>query len=121
MSRQITRRQPAKLNSNVEQQEFVPAAAWLNIGYEVDGKFFSLRGAGVPFEKLEKLSASATSPEDWQQTVADQNSVIADLEEILATLEPGEAMVLPLAVEIRKPAVKGAETSVKPRVSLIQR
>lgn len=120
MSRQITRRQPATLNP-AAQQQFEPAAAWLNVGYEFGGKFYPIRGAGIPFEKLEKLSASTTSSEVWQQAVADQNSVITDLEEILATLEPGEAVTLPLVVEIRKPAEKGADTGVKPRISLIQR
>ena len=119
MSRQITRRQPAKLSVAAEQQEFVPAEAWLNIGIETESGFVPLQGAGVPVEKLKMASATSNSSEIWQQSAAINNHVVQLIQQKLEGLKAGETVVLNLSVELRKPADK-TEVDSKFDLSSIQ-
>ena len=111
MSRQITRRQPAKLNSNIESQELVPAAAWLNIGYESDQGFIPLQGAGVPIERLKEIRATDNSSDEWRFLVEGNARLQALVQEKLGSLQPGEGVVLKLCVELRRPAEKSDSAS----------
>lgn len=74
------------------------AKLWLNIGYEVNGKFVNLP-VGIPLDTMEPVQARGQNV-DWVQFQTARNELLKALQAAGDQLEPGAEMVIP-TLEIR--------------------
>lgn len=74
------------------------AKLWLNIGYEVNGKFVNLP-VGIPLDTMEPVQARGQNA-DWVQFQTARNELLKALQAAGDQLEPGAEMVIP-TLEIR--------------------
>ena len=83
---------------NNEQRD--PTQVWMNIGYDVDGKFVNLP-LGLGIDTMEPVRISGQDA-DWLNLSHARNDLLKEIQEAAAELEPGEEMELPLVVKIRR-------------------
>lgn len=81
------------------QSDRPEAKVWMNIGYEVEGKFVNLP-LGLPIDTMEGVRVSGQN-EDWIMLQTARNELLQAIQEAGDKLEPGQEMVLPLQVRIR--------------------
>lgn len=80
-------------------QDRPQAKVWMNIGYKVGDKFVNLP-LGLAVDTMEPVEARGQNQE-WLQLQAARNELLKAIQEAGDKLAPGEAMELPLVVEIR--------------------
>lgn len=87
------------------------AQFWLNLGYETDDEarpFVSLpQGIALDTQEKEKTNSSN---KDYAAFNAAKNNLLDQLLEAAASLAPGESMIVPLQIELRR--VNGEQSEV---------
>jgi hypothetical protein len=77
------------------------AKVWMNVGYEMNGRFIHVPGSGTPIDTTEALPVRGQN-EDYIKQVTAQNGTLKLLQDIGAKLQPGQEQVLNLQVRIRR-------------------
>lgn len=77
------------------------AKLWLNVGYEVNGKFVNLP-VGIPLDTMEPAEIKGQN-KDWVAFQSARNGLLKALVEAGSKMEPGAAAELPqLTIQIRR-------------------
>lgn len=85
-------------NPNAEKPK---AKIWLNVGYEINGKFIQLPGGGTPIDTTDLLPVSGQNEDFVKQRTA-QNQLLKMLQDLGAQLQPGQEEELSLTVKLRR-------------------
>lgn len=81
--------------------EAKPAAkVWLNVGYEVAGKFINLP-LGLPIDTMGEAKVQGQN-EDWVKQRNAQNQLLKMLQDLGMSFEPGQEQTINLQVRLRK-------------------
>lgn len=83
-----------------KQDDRPSAQVWANIGYEVNGKFVNLP-MGMPIDTMEEVLVRGQD-EEWLQLQTARNELLKAVQEAGDNLEPGQEIVLPLEIRIRR-------------------
>lgn len=87
--------------TGVNQGDRPKAMIWLNLGYEINGKFVNLP-IGIPVDTMEPAEARGQNV-DWVKFQTSRNELLKALQGIGATLAPGEETVVPnLVIKLRR-------------------
>jgi hypothetical protein len=84
-----------RTNTDTREQ----AKVWLNVGFEVDGKFVNLP-LGLAIDTMEPVQVRGQNQE-WLELQTARNELLQAIQEAGAELEPGQERELPLVVRIR--------------------
>lgn len=88
-------------NTRRNQTQDRPATeVWMNVGYEVEGKFVNLP-LGLGVDTMEPIRISGQDP-DWLNLSHARNDLLKAVQEAANELEPGAEIELPLTVRIRR-------------------
>lgn len=105
---------PAPQSGTTTRREDLPKAnAWLNLGYEVEvlvrdaeGKeatetrFVSIP-VGIPLDTMDPINITTRNTE-FAQLQAAQNDLLQQLKDLAAGRNPGDALIVPLQVQLRR-------------------
>lgn len=91
----------AKNTAPTEERE--KTEFWINVGRQVGDQFVSLP-LGVPLDNLKpvKVPGSGTKNPEFRDLQQKRNKLLAQIQSIMAQLEPGEEHILKLEVQIRR-------------------
>lgn len=90
--------------NNQNQAESKPKSEfWVNVGIERGGKLVSLP-MGIALDKLEarKIPGSSTKNLEFRQLRQAEADLWSKMQQLMATMKPGETVVLPFQVELRR-------------------
>lgn len=76
------------------------AKLWLNIGYDINGKFINLP-VGLPIDTMEAADVRGQN-EDWIKQRTAQNELLKALQAHGAALAPGQEEIVTLTVKLRR-------------------
>lgn len=91
-------------NQNQNQTESKPKSEfWVNVGIERGGKLVSLP-MGIALDKLEarKIPGSSTKNVEFRQLRQAEADLWSKMQTIMAGMKPGETVILPFQVELRR-------------------
>lgn len=76
---------------------------WINVGVEKNGKLVSLP-MGIPLDKLEarRIPGSSSKNTEFRQLRMAEADLWKKMQEVMSKLQPGETVVLPFTVELRR-------------------
>ena len=93
-------------NRTVEDRE--PAQFWINVGYETDvpeddgsGNRFVSLGLGIPLDQIKELDTRSKN-QMYSMFQAARNELRNELLEAAEALQPGEATIVTLQVQLRR-------------------
>jgi hypothetical protein len=86
-----------------EKPEQTPTQFWVNVGLSRGGKLVSLP-MGIPLDNLKarKIPNSSTKNQEFRNLRLAESQLFDKIQEIMASLKPGESKTLPLQVELRR-------------------
>ncbi len=90
-------------SNQATQQEKQPVFFWLNVGIERNGKLVQLP-MGIPLDglKARKVPGPSTKNLEFRQLRQAEAQLWTKVQEVMASLKPGESVKLPFSVEIRR-------------------
>ncbi len=87
-------------NQRTNREDLPKAKLWLNIGYEVNGKFINLP-VGIPVDTMEPLPVRGQN-EEWVKIQTARNGLLKALIEAGSHLQPGEEKDVNLTIRLRR-------------------
>ena len=94
--------------------DYTPSEYWCNIGLEKNGVFLSPFGIALDKQRKKTIPGPLTkNPEFRNQRIAEV-ALHNKIEEVMASLKPGESVILPLQVEIRRISEKENVEEIDP-------
>lgn len=97
---------PSANQRNTEDRE--PAQFWINVGYETDvpeddgsGNRFVSLGLGIPLDQIKELDTRSKN-EMYSMFQTARNELRNELLEAAEALQPGEATIVTLQVQLRR-------------------
>lgn len=86
--------------NNANRSDLPKAKFWMNVGYEVDGRFVNIP-LGIPLDTQEPLRTD-TNNEEFNELRASQNELLEDLMAEAEKMQPGEERIVPLQIRLRR-------------------